>query len=222
MLTESLGETERPGSRRAHGRLTRAPGGHRPDGRRASGPGGALTGPSRGDTGRGRQRRPGLLLGPRRRAPTAGRRPARATYRVVAQRNRAARLDGGATDAFSERLRISWPRSTAWSAGWRRSAPRCRPTRPTWPTLAPGRGRRRLRPRNGLCIDDDGQVRPRTGPLAVEVALGRRAAMPLAQHQVDGAQGRGPGRGRPAPPAGRRPRCRDSASTPGAWSAWTP
>jgi hypothetical protein len=43
--------------------------------------------------------------------------------------------------------------------------------------------------RNGLWVDEEGRVRPRTGPLAVEVALGRRAAMPLAQNQVDGARG---------------------------------
>jgi hypothetical protein len=44
---------------------------------------------------------------------------------------------------------------------------------------------------NGLCLDDDGQVRPRRGPLAVEVALRRREALPRAQHQVDLARAQG-------------------------------
>jgi uncharacterized protein YukE len=41
---------------------------------------------------------------------------------------------------------------------------------------------------NGLCVDSEGQVRPRRGPLAVEVALRRRDALPRAQHQVEGAR----------------------------------
>jgi hypothetical protein len=45
--------------------------------------------------------------------------------------------------------------------------------------------------RNGLAVDEDGLVRPRRGPLAVEVALRRRDAMPLAQHRVDVALGEG-------------------------------
>jgi hypothetical protein len=45
--------------------------------------------------------------------------------------------------------------------------------------------------RNGLAVDEDGQVLPRRGPLAVEVALRRRDAMPLAQHRVDSARAEG-------------------------------
>jgi hypothetical protein len=44
---------------------------------------------------------------------------------------------------------------------------------------------------NGLAVHDDGQVRPRQGPLAVEVALRRRDAMPRAQQQVDSARAEG-------------------------------
>jgi hypothetical protein len=43
--------------------------------------------------------------------------------------------------------------------------------------------------RHGLQVDAAGEVRPRGGPVAVEVALGRRAALPLAQHQVDAVLG---------------------------------
>ena len=44
---------------------------------------------------------------------------------------------------------------------------------------------------NGLSVDAEGQVRPRRGPLAVEVALRRRDALPRAQHQVEGARAEG-------------------------------
>jgi uncharacterized protein YukE len=42
--------------------------------------------------------------------------------------------------------------------------------------------------RHGLTLDAEGAVRPRSGPVAVEVAIGRREAMPQAQHHVDGSR----------------------------------